>query len=111
MPDPCIRGSIARLDRGLVERGHIWVNTQTPLDDSLVGSEIIVANDGQENACYAIHGIEKDGDLYRIDCGDVCFVRRFRDPTDYGKGYVYNFEEGAEWVIPRQMHVDRRTLK
>lgn len=52
--------------------------------------------------------VERDGGLCRVDCGDVCFVRTFKDVKDYGKGYVYNFEEGAAFVIPNRLHVDRR---
>ena len=50
--------------------------------------------------------VTKEDDLYRIDCGDVGFVRRFRDTQDYNKGYFYNFEVGDDWIIPLHLHVD-----
>ena len=109
LPDIGLRGTIARMDQGVVDRGHVWVNTELPVDGSLTGLEIIIENDGKLNASYTIGGVQKDGDLYRVDCGDVCFVRGFRNPKDYTEGYVHNFEEGAGWVIPNKVHVDRRS--
>ena len=103
-----LRGKIVGMDRGLVERGHVWVDAELPVDGSLIGSEIIIDTDGELNGSYTIHGVVKDGDLFRVDCSNVCFVRGFKDSKDYGKGYVYNFEEGAGWVIPNRVHVDRR---
>ena len=41
----------------------------------------------------------------RGDIGDVSFVREFIDTRDYSKGYVYNFAEGASWVIPTRAHI------
>jgi hypothetical protein len=108
LPDVGLRGRIVKMDRGLVERGHVWVDTDLPTDGSLIGSEIIIENDGELNASYTIHGVQEHDGRYRVDCGNVCFVRAFTDPMDYGKGYVYNFEEGGAWVIPNRLHVDRR---
>jgi hypothetical protein len=107
-PDCGFRGSVVKMDRGLVERGHVWVDTELPTDGSLTGSQLIIANDGELNACYTIEGVVEEEGLFRIDCGEVSFVRRFKDTKDYDKGYVYNFEEGDAWVIPHQIHVDLR---
>ncbi len=102
LPTACYRGKILRLQRELQGRGYLWVDTPLPLGDVLKGSEILIENDRRLNACYRIEGVAKEGDRYRIDCGEVSFIRGFRDPMDYRKGYVYNFEEGAAWVIPIQ---------
>ena len=108
LPDVGFRGSIVGMDRGPVERGRVWVDTELPSDGSLIGGEIHIDNDQESNACYTIHDVEREGDRTRIDCGEVCFVRRFQDPLNYGKGYVHNFEVGAAWLIPHRLHIDRR---
>ncbi|MBB29147.1 MAG: hypothetical protein CME25_09630 [Gemmatimonadetes bacterium] len=105
-PDCGYRGSIVKMDRGLVDRGYVWVDQRLPTDGSLEGSQLIIANDGELNACYTIEDVVEEEGLFRIDCGEVSFVRRFKDTKDYGKGYVYNFEEGDAWLIPYQVHVE-----
>ena len=98
-------GTIGRMDRDLSGHGSVWVETELPTDDTLAGSEIIIENDRVRNAVYTIESVEKDGELYRIDCGEVAFTRSFLDPMDYSKGYKYNFEEGAGFIIPNRIHV------
>ncbi len=104
----CLRGSVVKMDKDMEGHGYVWVDTALPTDETLHGSEIIIENDRERNACYRIEGVEKDGALYKIDCGAVCFVRGFVDRNDYSKGYVYNFEEGAAWVIPHSVYIERR---
>jgi hypothetical protein len=106
LPDVGYRGTILEMDRGPVPRGRVWVDTELPLDGSMVGREILIDNDGEANACYTIHGLERDGGRTRIDCGEICFVRKHMDPRDYGKGYRHNFEVGASWLIPHCLRVD-----
>jgi len=105
-PDCGWRGTVAKMDRGLVEHGNIWVDTPLPTDGSLNGSQLIIENDGELNACYTIEGITEEDGLFRIDCGEVSFVRRYKDLKDYDKGFVYNCEIGDAWLIPHLIHVD-----
>jgi hypothetical protein len=106
LPDAGYRGTIVKMDRGMKDHCCVWVKEPLPVGEVLRGSEIIIANDRRSpasarlNACYTVDNVQKDGDLYKVDCGDVCFIRGFVDLKDYSKGYVYNFEEGAEWIIP-----------
>jgi hypothetical protein len=105
---PGYRGRIVRLDDDMTGHGFLWVDTPLPVDGSLAGAEIVIANDRKRNAVYRIASVERDGNLFRIDCGDVSFIRGFKDPADYGQGYVTNFQQGAEWIIPNAISVDRR---
>ncbi len=108
LPAAGYRGTIVKMDKDMQGHGHIWVDTPLPTDDTLRGAEIIIQNDRQRNAVYTIEAIEQDGELYRIDCGEVCFIREFVDRADYSKGYLYNFDAGAEWMIPHRVYVERR---
>ncbi len=78
----------------------MWVDTPLPVGDVLAGQQMIIENDRYRNATYTIQSVEVDGDLYRVHLGDVTFVRDFQDPNDYDGGFVYNFEEGADFIIP-----------
>lgn len=95
-------GKVVRMDKGNdpAARGRIWVDAKLPESDALAGRWIYIENDRARNAAYQIRSVEKDGDLARISCGQVTFVRGFKDANDYAKGYVHNFEEGAGFVIP-----------
>jgi hypothetical protein len=81
-------------------RGRIWVDAALPAGEALIDRWIYIENDRARSAVYQIRSVEKDGDLTRISCGQVSFVRGFSDVNDYTKGYVHNFEEGAGFVIP-----------
>ncbi|MFO7948540.1 MAG: heparinase II/III family protein, partial [Armatimonadota bacterium] len=101
------RGIISKMDKDMEGDGCIWVDTPLPVDETLRGAEIIIENDRKRNAVYTIQSVEKDGDLYKINCGEVAFIRSFKDPMNYEAGYVYNFEEGAEWIIPNAVRLHR----
>lgn len=96
-----IHGKVVRRDEGLAGKGRIWVDAEIPDPASLPGAQIVIANDGVLNACYDIHAVARDGDLWRIDCGDVSFVRGYLNSADYSKGFVYNFDPGAAFTIIR----------
>jgi hypothetical protein len=108
LPAAAYQGTIARMDRELKTHACVWTETPLPTDGTLVGSEIIIGNDRALNACYTIAKIEQDGGLYKVDCGEVCFVRGFVDDRDYSKGYTYNFAEGSAWVIPQHARLSRQ---
>ena len=105
---PAFTGTIARMDRDMVEDGRIWVDTELPTDGTLVGEQIIIDNDDVRNACYTIEGVERDGDLTMLSVGKVSFVRDFVDRNDYSLGYVFNFEEGATFSIPHHVTLSLR---
>ena len=105
LPTASYKGTVVKMDKDMEGNGCLWVDTELPTDGSLAGSEIIIANDRVRNACYTIHAVEQDGELWRVDCGDVCFIRQFVDNYDYSKGYIYDFAEGANWCIPTRLYV------
>ncbi len=107
LPDAGHRGTIAKMDRDMVGKGHVWADCALPTDETMAGREIIIENDRERNACYTIERVEKDGKLCKLCLGDVCFVRSYKDNNDYSKGYVYNFEEGAAFIIPHIVRVVR----
>jgi len=100
LPEAGYRSTIARMHRGLSGEGLVWVDTPLPVGDALAGQQMIIDNDRVRNATYTIQSVEADGDLYRVHLGDVTFVRGYQDPNDYDAGFVYNFEEGAGFIIP-----------
>lgn len=103
-------GKVVAMNKGLNGRGWIDVDAKLPIDGSLVGKQIMIANNNDRGACYEIHGVKRDGRYSRIDCGSICFVRGYRGPTillrhqtmptDYSLGYLYDFNEGAAFRIP-----------
>ena len=100
LPEAGYHGTIAKMHRELSGDGLVWVDTPLPVGDVLAGQQMIIENDRYRNATYTIQSVEVDGDLYRVHLGDVTFVRDFQDPNDYDGGFVYNFEEGADFIIP-----------
>lgn len=107
---PAVTGKVAKMNRELDGGGWIWINTPLPDDASLVGETILIANDNERDAAYQIHSAEQDGDLTKLYCGPISFVRGYAGPTielrskpvpkDYSKGFLYDFEEGAAIRIP-----------
>ena len=98
-------GTIARMDRDMEGKGYVWVETPLPTDGTLVGAQMIIDNDRQRNACYTIESVELDGGLSKVCLGDVSFIRGYVDANNYAGGYVYDFEEGAEFIIPHAVEV------
>ena len=90
-------------------KGYVWVDTPLPLGDTLAGRQIIIANDRVRNACYDLESVERDGDLYKLCLGEVCFIRDYKDRNDYSKGFVYDFAEGASFIVPHTISVRRTT--
>jgi len=108
-PAPAFTGTVVRMDRDMEEDGRIWVDTELPEGDALVGQSIIIENDGARNACYTIERVERDAGMTMLSLGNVSFVREFVDRNDYSAGYVYNFEEGAAFTIPHHVSVQRQS--
>ncbi|NPV46452.1 MAG: heparinase [Armatimonadetes bacterium] len=107
VPAPGQTGRIVRMDKDMEGKGYVWVDAILPLGETLRGQQMIIANDRQRNACYEIESVEQDGELYKVCLGEVSFIRGFRDPKDYGKGFVYDFTEGAEFIVPLTVWASR----
>ncbi len=101
-------GTIARMDKDMEGKGYVWVDCALPTDDALVGQQMIIENDRARNACYTIESVAQEGNLYKVCLGDVSFVRGYLDNKDYSKGFVYNFEAGAAFIIPHVVGVTRK---
>lgn len=97
---PSFTGTVARMDRDTEGEGFVWVRGDIPDGAKLAGRHIIIRNDRVLNACYRIQSAERQGGLWKLSCGDVSFVRGYADAADYGKGFTYNFQEGAAFSIP-----------
>lgn len=108
LAEPGYSGEIVRMDRDLAGKGNVWVRGPLPVDNTLRGRQIIIRNDRARNACYDIESVTRDGELYRVCLGDVCFIRDHKDRKDYSQGFVYEFEEGAPFIIPNAVSVSRR---
>ncbi|MDF2716067.1 MAG: bacterial Ig-like protein [Paenibacillus sp.] len=66
-----------------------------------IGKTIFVENDGVRNAAYPIKGVtELSANRYKLDIGDLTLIRAYSDPSDLGKGYVYDVATGAKFRIP-----------
>lgn len=109
LTQPGYLGKIVRMDKDMEGKGYVWVDTPLPLGDTLAGRQIIIANDRVRNACYDLESVERDGDLYKLCLGEVCFIRDYKDRNDYSKGFVYDFAEGASFTVPHTVSVRRTT--
>jgi oligo-alginate lyase len=105
-----VAGIVATMNRDLNGGGWIWLNADIPADLNLPGRYIHIDNDNERDASYLIHSAERDGNLTKIHCGDISFIRGFAGetitirgkqlPRSYERGFVYDFEEGASFRIP-----------
>ena len=104
-----ITGKVVKMNREMTGGGWFLVDTKLPVDGSLKGHQIIIENENERDATYTIQDVQREGDLTRVYCGPITFVRGFRGgemvvrtarvPKDYTKGYYYDFEEGADFEI------------
>ncbi len=104
-----ITGKVVKMNKELSGGGWLLVDTKLPVDGSLTGEQIIIDTDQARDATYTIRSIERQGDLTKIYCGAITFVRDFAGgtmevrtftlPKYYDKGYLYDFEEGAGFRI------------
>jgi hypothetical protein len=104
-----ITGKIVKMNKEADGNGWVLVDTKLPLDASLHGRQIIIETDTERDASYTISYVEKQGDLTKIFCGPISFIRGFKGgtmvvrtatvPKTYKEGYLYDFEEGASFKI------------
>jgi hypothetical protein len=115
LPAAGYTGKIVKMDQDMAGQGEAWVEFDrvgADVPDAqyvLRGQQMIIQNDRVRNACYEIESVTKEGDLYKVSLGEVCFIREFKDRADYTKGYTYEFEEGAPFIIPHNVSVTRTT--
>jgi hypothetical protein len=64
----------------------------------LVGRYIVVKNSERADGSYLIKDVRENATI--VSVGDMTLVERFRDPSDYSKGVVYNVAAGDEFTIP-----------
>ena len=62
--------------------------------DALAGKLLDIENDGFRNGDYRIKGAELDGNVLRLDIGDVTTTRGYVDAFDTSKGYEGNIQVG-----------------
>src|SRR5690606_31079185 len=68
--------------------------------ESLAGTYVYVANDGERNAVYEIVRASVDGTRLVLDIGDTTLIRGYVDPEDVAQGFRYDVAPGAEVRIP-----------
>lgn len=103
-----ITGKILKMNKELPGGGWVMVDTKLPTDGSLNGQELIVDTKGDRDAVYTISNVEREGNLTRIYCGPITFIKGFKtesavitnDPAAKSPtAYQYDFEEGAGFRI------------
>jgi len=102
-PGGRVEGSVLDYTQGLEQNNEISVQLAAPYPnmEQLLGSHIYIGNDGERNAVYRIHGIRhQNGNIYTLDIGDTTLIRRYKDSSDFSKGFLYDISEGALFYIP-----------
>jgi len=104
-----ITGKVIKMNRELSGGGWLITDIKLPADGSLNGEQIIVATDSQRDASYTIRNIVRENGQTKVYCGPISFVRDFKGgtievrtftvPKSYDQGYLYDFEEGAQFRI------------
>jgi oligo-alginate lyase len=104
-----ITGKILKMNKEMGGGGWIMVDKELPTDGSLNGEQIIIATEADRDATYTIRNIEREGNMTKVNCGPITFVRDYKGgtmevrtftvPKDYKQGYLYDFEEGAPFSI------------
>ncbi|MES2378844.1 MAG: heparinase II/III family protein [Bacteroidota bacterium] len=87
-------GKVVKMNKETSGGGYIWVDAKLPTDGSLNGEQLMVATNIDRDATYAIDKVERDGELSKIYCGDISFVRGQKNDQ-----YLYDFEEAAGFKI------------
>lgn len=97
-----LTGTVAGFTKEMSRSNEITVqlDSQAAVPD-LTGRYIYVENDGVRNAVYEIKGVKsQNGNTVVLDIGDITTIRKWVDPNDFSKGYIYDLAEGASFSIP-----------
>ncbi|NMB98490.1 MAG: hypothetical protein GYA02_18090 [Clostridiaceae bacterium] len=71
--------------------------------EDLQGRYIYIDNDNDKkrNAVYRIKGVKAfDKNIVTLDIGDLTPIKCWKNPQDFSEGYLFDFTEGANFVIP-----------
>jgi hypothetical protein len=91
-----LKGNVKSINYSNPDDNHIYVNTNIPLDSSLIGSYIHIKNSDRYDNSYEIKKIQGN----KISFGDITLIKGFKDKKDYSKGYIYYINPGDEFEIP-----------
>jgi oligo-alginate lyase len=86
--DGTITGKVVKMNKELSGGGWLMVDTKLSTDGSLIGEQIIIDTDADRDASYTIRNIERVGDLTKINCGPIAFVRDYAR-GDHGSQNIY----------------------
>lgn len=98
-----LHGTVTDFSRELTDANSVTIRVDgdVPAPESVVGSYVYVAGDGERNAVYRIAGAQRTGaDTLVLDIGDTTTIRGYVDPQDFTKGYRYDLAVGAAARIP-----------
>jgi hypothetical protein len=93
-----LTGKVMKMNKELKGGGWLLVDAALPTDGSLNGEQLIIATNGNRDACYSIVDVKREGNFSKVYCGPINFIRDYKG-EGYEGGYVYDFEEGAMFKI------------
>ena len=96
-------GRVKSFTRDLADENFIVYTPdegQTVNTDDLAGKYVYIENDGVQNGAYRIESAEEVDGKIELNIGDVTTIRKYIDPKDMERGYVYNIAEGQTLRIP-----------
>lgn len=93
-----VKGRVLKMNKELKGEGWLLVDKALPTDGSMNGAQLIITTKADRDACYSIVKVKREGNLTRIYCGPITFISDYKG-DDYKGGYLYDFEEGAEFTI------------
>ncbi|OYD08514.1 heparinase II/III domain-containing protein [Paludifilum halophilum] len=98
-----LTGKILDFTREITRNNQLTVRVKgnCPDPESFNGRQIIIENDGRQNATYTIQRAERNRDnVYTLHLGDTTLIRQYKNPKNISKGYRYNIKKGAQWTLP-----------
>ncbi|MGJ7029644.1 heparinase II/III domain-containing protein [Niabella hirudinis] len=93
-----IEGRVVKMYRGSGAEAWILVDSKAPLDQSIVGEQIIIETKGARDASYPVRAVKKEGTLTRVYVGPGTFVSNVKNKGS-AQQLSYDFEEGASFQI------------
>lgn len=102
-------GKVVRFDKKNDGKGWLLVDAKLPVDGSLTGRQIIIETAGKRDASYKIHGVQREGDLTKVLCGNISFISGIKNKvreknnsnvsSQLNSEYLYDFREGDIFKI------------
>lgn len=102
-PQGHLSGKIVDFTKGLQLDNEVTVQMEGNLKkaESLIGRTLFVQNDDQQNGAYPIKGVKHlRGNQYRLEIGEATLIRKYKDPHNPKKGFIYNIAKNQRWKIP-----------